>query len=264
MNNSALKRNLNRIYKKYHSPRYVKMDPLLCVQRFNDPSQIEVVGLVASCLAYGRVERIIHSISKLLEIADNDLYAFICTTSLLDKKRKLAQFRHRFTSGNDVALLFESIKCTLDNHGSLHNLFNDCYMMSDRSMKTIMINFSTRLREYGRKNERKSSRTFEYLIPSPSSGSACKRLNMYFRWMIRRNDGIDFGIWKNITPSILIIPLDVHIVKVAKHFSLCTRKSVDWKMAEQITDTLKGVDPDDPVKYDFSLCRYGMETLRAG
>ncbi len=240
------------------------MDPLLCVHRFNDPAQIEVVGLLASCLAYGRVERIIHSIDTILKIADNDLLSFICETSFLQKKRRLVNFKHRFNNGNDVAQLLESIKLALDNHGSLNSLFIDCYKISDHSMKSAMTGFASKLRDYGKRKNRKNSRSFEYLIPSPLSGSACKRLNMYFRWMVRIDDGIDFGLWKNIPPSILIIPVDVHIAKIAKHFSLCLRKSVDWKMAEQITDTLKKIDPDDPVKYDFSLCRYGMETVRAG
>ncbi len=261
MDNSSLKKKLDQIYRKYHSAHYLKRDPLLCVRRFKDPAQIELVGMAASCLSYGRVERIIHSINTILEIADNDLHTFICRTSYAYKNRRLVQFKHRFTTGKDMALLFESMKIVLDKHGSIYNLFTDCYKMSDRLMKSTMINFVSKFRDYAGAKNKKTSRSFEYLLPSPSAGSGCKRLNMYFRWMIRKSDGIDFGIWKDIPSSILIIPLDVHIAKVAKHFSLCSRKSVDWKMAEQITDSLKTIDPDDPVKFDFSLCRYGMEEL---
>ena len=107
-----------------------------------------------------------------------------------------------------------------------------------------------------------NQKSFNYLFPDPEGGSACKRMNMYFRWMIRKNDGIDFGMWKHIPSSILVMPVDVHVARIARMFGLTLRKNPDWKMAEEITKTLKKLDPDDPVKYDFSLCRYGMDQFR--
>lgn len=256
-----LKDKINRIYRKYHSTQYLQKDPLICVRRFKDRQQIEVVGFLASCLAYGRVDRIIYSIDSILKIAKNDLFTFTCGTSYSFKKKKLALFQHRFTKGEDVALCLESIKGALNDFGSLNKLFTHCYDKNSNSMKSVITLFSEKLREYGIKKSGQDTPSFRYLIPSPTSGSACKRLNMYFRWMIRREDGIDFGLWKDIPSSVLIIPLDVHIAKVAKYLSLCSRKSVDWKMAEQVTETLRGFDSTDPVKYDFSLCRFGMEKL---
>ena len=263
VNKKTLRKKLTAVYNKYHSANYLHRDPLVCVRRFKEPAQIEVVGFLAACLAYGRVERIIYAINEIVSLADGNLLSFIGGTTYAQKKKKLAHFKHRFTGGRDIALLLESVKQALDDYGSMEQFFTACSRATPCSMKSAMTNFSLRLREYAKRRQSPLQRSFKYLIPSPSSGSACKRLNMYFRWVIRKQDGIDFGLWKSISPSVLIIPLDVHIARVAKQFLLCSRKSVDWKMAEEITATLREFDRDDPVKYDFSLCRYGMEMGRS-
>lgn len=246
------------IYTKYHNPNYLEIDPLLVVHRYKDKKDIEIVGLLAASLAYGRVDIIIRSIEKVLFICNDDLTDFVLNTSYTIKKRKLSNFKHRFNDGEDIALLLESIKIIYKNFGSLEKLFYHSVSNSNGTMKETMEQFCSTFLETAKKIEKVTKPSFAYFFPRPSKGSGCKRMNMYFRWMIRENDGIDFGIWKNADPSILIIPVDVHVARVGKEFALTKRKNSDWKTAEEITAALKKLDPKDPIKFDFSLCRFGM------
>ena len=259
----TLKTKLDAIYKKYHSARFLNSDPLICVHRFDEPLQIEIVGLLASCLAYGRVERIIFSIDSILKRVQNDLFSFVLNTTFYEKKELLYGFKHRFNTGTDIAILLETVKCILSEYGSIGNLIGK-FVSDNRTyiMKDVLIKFTHKIRTYKDSIEKSYFKSFSYLIPSPEKGSACKRMNMYFRWMIRKNDGIDFGIWKNIPPSMLIIPVDIHVAKIARYLHLSNRKNADWKMAEEISKSLQQIEPKDPIKYDFSLCRYGMEKFR--
>lgn len=247
------------IYNKYHDSKYLEIDPLLVVHRFKNKKDIEIVGLLSSSLAYGRVDIIIRSIEKVLFICDDNLTNFVLETTFSQKKKKLIGFKHRFNDGDDIALLLESTKVIYKNFGSLENLFNEGLRQSNGTMKETMEFFcSTFLETAFNINKKQESRSFAYFFPKPSKGSGCKRLNMYFRWMIRKRDGIDFGIWENANPSMLIIPVDVHVARVGQKFELTTRKNSDWKTAEEITNSLRKLDPKDPVKFDFSLCRFGM------
>lgn len=263
MSQKSLKTTLDAIYKKYHSLRFLGSDPLVCVHRFSQPLQIEIVGLLASCLAYGRVERIIYSIERILKIACDDLVSFVKNTTFYEKKKSLYGFKHRFNTGDDIAILLETVKCILSEYGSIGNLIYTFISEDTCTMKNVLSKFTRSITIYKDLIERNHLKSFSYLIPAPEKGSACKRLNMYFRWMIRKSDGIDFGIWNNISPSMLIIPVDIHVAKIARYLNLSARKNADWKMAEEITDNLLQIEPDDPVKYDFSLCRYGMEKFRS-
>ncbi|MGD9201626.1 MAG: TIGR02757 family protein [Chitinispirillia bacterium] len=263
MYKKKLKAKLDVIYKKYHSPRFLRSDPLIIVHRFHEPLQIEIVGLLASCLAYGRVETIIFSIESILKRAGNDLLSFVLNTSYTEKKKNLYGFKHRFNTGIDIAILLETVKCILSEYGSIGNLINKFNSEETYAMKNVLSKFTHKINFYKDLIVKNHLRSFSYLIPYPERGSACKRMNMYFRWMIRRNDGIDFGIWQDIPPSILVIPVDIHVAKIARYLHLSKRKKADWKMAEEITESLRKVDPGDPIKYDFSLCRYGMEKFRS-
>lgn len=246
------------IFNKFHKPEYLEIDPLLVVHRFSGKSNIEIIGLLAASLAYGRVDIIIRSIEKVLFISDNNLKEFSLNTSYIQKKRKLANFKHRFNDGEDIALLLETIKLIYKEFGSIEKLFYYSFSKSDGKMKSSMENFCSVFLNTAKKIYGSDKKSFAYFFPKPSKGSGCKRLNMYFRWMIRKSDGIDFGIWKKADPSILIIPVDVHVARVGKLFNLTDRKNSDWKTAEEITDSLRKLDPSDPVKFDFSLCRFGM------
>jgi len=133
---------------------------------------------------------------------------------------------------------------------------------SDKTVKRALDGFSGEMLDLSQKIYPAQEKSFEFFFPAPCNGSTCKRLNMYLRWMVRRSDGIDLGIWKNVMPAALIMPVDTHVAAVAARLGLTSRKTVDWAMAEEITDALRLLDPDDPVRFDFSLCRAGMVDFR--
>ncbi len=262
MKESSVTARLERIYHDFHRPAYLDMDPLGCVRSLSDSSQYEIAGLVAAGLAYGRVELIIRAVNRVFEATGGNVRSFVLETSLSEKKRAFQGFRHRFNDGEDVALLLHAVRIVLERKGSLENLFREAMEGKDAEMRYGAGHFVRNLREIGMELRGNSKKGFEYLLADPRSGSACKRLNMYFRWMIRADDGIDLGCWSGVSPSTLIVPLDVHIVRAARELGLTTRRNADWRMAEDITAHLRKACPNDPVKYDFSLCRYGMLKTR--
>ncbi len=265
MRADVLKKTLCKIYDTYHKPDLIENDPVTLVRRFSSPREKEIAGLVASSLAYGRVERILYAIGAIFDLAGSDLVSFVNNTSYQHKKRCLQRFRHRFNSGADIATLLEAVKTALRNYGSLEKMFNQRFSNEDESIQRALDSFTGTLKEYGLAcagADRAPS--FEFLLPSPRSGGACKRMNMYLRWMIREDDGIDCGVWKSVSPALLIMPVDVHIARVARSMGLSRRKTADWTMAEEITGVLKKITPGDPVKYDFSLYKFGMNTMKTG
>jgi uncharacterized protein (TIGR02757 family) len=260
--NHALKTTLEEIYSQYHKPRYMRLDPVEYLRRFTGPGNMEIAGLLASSLAYGKVESIRGSIERVFSITGYDLIDFIRSTPLSGKKRLFRDFKHRFTSGDDIALLFECVGRALVEKDSLGALFSEGLDAGGRTIKQPLNEFSKRMRSWAQEISKGKIGSFSYLFPMPETGSACKRLNMYLRWMVRPDDGIDLGIWKNVETSKLVIPVDTHVAAIARRLSLTVRKTADWRMAEEITESLKIISPSDPVKYDFSLCRCGMVQFR--
>ena len=264
MNLELIGKRLEEIYRTYHRPCYLVMDPLVCVHRFDEDEQIEIAGIVASALAYGRVEQIIASVNRVFEIVGPDLMQFSSITSFREKCSLLADFRHRFNDGIDIALLFECVKHILAEHGSPGELFTSVYRPVDCDTGDALDSYASYFRSRSLEILGCRKKTFEYLFPLPSSGSACKRLNLYLRWMVRVRDGIDFGIWKGIPTSKLVVPIDTHVARIGASLGFTVRKTADWSMAVEITDSLKKIDQDDPLKYDFSMCRAGMVEVREG
>jgi uncharacterized protein (TIGR02757 family) len=259
------KETIESIYRKYHNYEYLMKykdtDPLVCVRRFNDAANREIVGLVASALARGRRETIVRSINELIDGAmGGKPAAFVKDVSYREKRRALVNFKHRFNDGEDIAALLEATNVLIRRYGSLGNCFSDCLTRSSGQFKGALALFVDEINKGALTNDGVFRPGF---VPSPSSGSACKRLALYLRWMVRK-DGIDLGVWKDVPASILVIPVDTHVAKIAKHYELTGRTtSVGWKMAEEITAALRKFDSEDPVRYDFSLCHAGMEDFRA-
>ncbi|MCL2183175.1 MAG: TIGR02757 family protein [Chitinispirillia bacterium] len=261
--NPQLKKILDDIYTQYHHPKYLGLDPLICVRRFKDRGSREAVGMLAASLAYGRVEIIVRSINTIIDGAmDGDPLNFIISTSYKDKSKSLAKFKHRFNDGQDIAALLESIKITIKEYGSIEKCFGDCMKRNGHQFKSALTSFTGILKSNVRKYV-DSRASFEYLIPSPAKGSACKRMVLYLRWMIREDDGIDLGVWKTVPASCLLIPVDTHVAKIARGYGFTNRNSADWKMAEEITSVLRQFDPSDPTRYDFALCHAGMVDIRS-
>jgi len=260
------KEKIESIYSQYHHPRYLGLDPLVCVRRFDDDENREVAGLFSAALAYGRVEIIVRNIDRLIDGAmGGDPVSFVKETPYKEKRKALAKFKHRFNDGDDIAALLEAASIVMSRHGSLGGCFKECLTRCGGQFKAALTSFAGELK--GALAENAVTRgalrpSFEYLIPSPVRGSACKRMALYLRWMVRKNDGIDLGVWKNIPSSILLMPVDTHVAQIARHCGLTSRTSADWKMAEEITAALKKFDPEDPVRFDFSLCHAGMVNYR--
>lgn len=256
-----LKPSLERLYKTY-SLESLSTDPLEFVHRFKSNKDREVAGLIASSLAYGKVSIIRSNITKIMEAIDYAPFSFVMSFDPKKDKNAFAGFVHRFNNAADMRCLMYFIRQMIEAQGSIGNFFLKGFSGGHENVKESLASFSKRALAldtggiYGTKTlpEKAGVRFF---FPSPDDKSPCKRLNLYLRWMIRK-DELDFGIWKGISPAKLIIPLDTHIARISKNIGLTSRKSPDWKMAEEITGALKKLDPNDPVKYDFALCRLGI------
>jgi uncharacterized protein (TIGR02757 family) len=254
---------LKTIYSRYHKPQYLGLDPVQYVREFEIPADTEIAGLLASSLAYGRVETIRENIRRVFKVTGKNLVDFVCSTRFSRKQQMLRHIRHRFNCGFDLALLFECLKKAIQTSGSIQAVFLQGMKPEHGNIARPLDEFALKMRAWAIKIAGTSVKPFEYFFPLPREGSACKRLNMYLRWMIRKNDGIDMGIWGSVSPAMLVMPVDTHVACLAGSLGLSTRRTADWRMAEEITGQLKKIDPDDPVKYDFSLCRAGMSDFRS-
>lgn len=258
----SLKTYLNRLYRTFDL-KFLSPDPLEFVHKFKRPEDQEAAGIIASSLAYGQVERILASIGNVMERMKNQPYRFIINFNPKRDAKIFDGFVHRFNNGADIACLIYFAQQMIEESGSIGKFFLKGYNPKDVNIKNALISFAERVLSldssaiYGRKNLPMNAGV-RFFFPSPKDGSPCKRLNLYLRWMVRSGDNLDFGIWKDIHPSKLITPLDTHVARISKNIGLTTKKGPDWKMAEEITENLKKLDPEDPVKYDFALCRLGI------
>ncbi|MDP1816641.1 MAG: TIGR02757 family protein [Leadbetterella sp.] len=244
---------LNEKYIKFNSLDFIATDPICIPHRYSQKQDIEISGFFAAILAWGQRKTIINKCSELLEKMDNAPYEFVKNANSNEIK-KLETFVHRTFNFVDLMYFLEFFKAHYTKHASLESAFLN-KGNKDENLKMNLIHF----KEYFFSLEDSPKRTQKH-ISSPASNSACKRINMYLRWMVRRdNKGVDFGIWNSILPSQLIIPCDIHVENIARKLKLTTRPKADWKMAEEITNTLRILDPEDPTKYDFALFGMGIE-----
>lgn len=262
MDISKLKVYLDDIYKTFDI-RYLSPDPLEYLHRFEKAEDREIVGLIASSLAYGKVEMILKGVDKILVIMGYRPYDFVTNFDPKKDSKRFNGFTHRFSRGIDIACLIYLIQQVIVENGSLGNFFLKGYSNRDNNIRPALIHFVEGMLSldfspfYDSKGIAGES-GIRYLLPSPMRGSACKRLNLFLRWMVRREDSIDFGIWDKVSPAKLVIPLDTHSARISRNIGLSRRRNADWLMAEEVTDNLKKLDPDDPVKYDFAISRLGI------
>lgn len=227
---------------------------------FADPADREVVGFLAAGLAFGRVASILASIDAVLNVMTPGPAAFVRAFDPARDSAALSGIVHRWTSGRDLAAVMWILRHMLDAAGSIEAFFLQGDDPSAPDVAPGLEAFCRRARAvdvrpvYGRLPGRPGAHGF---FPLPSGGSACKRLNLFLRWMVRR-DGIDLGVWTRVSPARLIVPLDVHVVRVGQCLGLTRRRSPGWLMAADITQSLRRLDPDDPIRYDFALCHVGM------
>jgi len=241
---------LERLYRQYNRRAYVHPDPLEFLYAYPDLRDREIVGLIASSLAYGRVAQILKSVGSVLNIMGPCPSDFLKAASPESLKEAYSDFRHRFADGENLAALLTGAKQVIGRYGSLH----DCFLEGMNTTDTTVL---PALSFFARKIAEGSAFRCGHLIPLPERGSACKRLNLFLRWMVRK-DAVDPGGWDHIPLSGLIVPLDVHLHRISLRLGMTARKQADMKTALEVTSGFKKVSPDDPVRYDFALTRLGI------
>lgn len=254
---ATLKKVLESLYERYNRAELIKPDPLQFVYRYTEPADMEIVAFLAADLAYGRVQQIEKSLTSLLALMGKSPYAFVCDFS--DARRKtLRSFKHRFTTGDDISDLLSLLRQVLHRYGSIQEFFVQGYDGADENVIAPLSKFSGSLCEtYAAKHGGQVSRGLKYLLASPDGGSACKRLNLFLRWMIR-DDRVDAGLWKSIDKAKLVVPLDVHMARLCRILGLYGQKTPSLAAALKITESFLKIQPADPVKYDFALSRIGI------
>jgi uncharacterized protein (TIGR02757 family) len=255
----TLKPALDSLYETFNDPGSAT-DPIQVVRRYPRAEDREVVGVCAASLAFGRVASVLQSIERLLAVMGPEPAAYV---RAFDPHRDAAAFAgivHRWTRAVDLVALLWILRQMIDRAGSVEGFFLEGYEAAAEDVEGALDSFSTRalaldLRAaYGRVPARPG---VCYFFPRPSAGSGCKRLNLFLRWMVR-HDKLDLGVWSRVPASKLIIPLDTHVIRVGRCLRLTRYASPGWRMARDITASLRQLDPADPVKYDFALCHIGM------
>ncbi len=239
-------------YKEYNTPAFISDDPIGVVHQFHLQQDIEIAAFFAATIAWGNRKSIVTSATRLMDLMDNTPYDFILNHHEKDLKR-FVDYKHRTFNATDVLYFIEFFKQHYTKHKTLEAAF--IQPESQNSLFEMLSNFH----RYFFSLEVAPHRTRKH-VATPQRGSTCKRLNMFLRWMVRKDkSGVDFGLWKKINPSQLLIPLDVHVERTARKLGLIQRKQTDWKTVVELTENLKQFDPKDPVKYDFAL--FGLSVL---
>ena len=261
-----LKRILDRFYREYNFTERLRNDPIEFPHRYNNSRDVEVAAFIASSLAYGKVELFKPIVEKILSGMGTSPYEFLLAFRPKKHRKLFEGIKYRFNENEDLIALMFIVHKVLNRDTSLENIFKKHYRPASLNIAEGLAGFVLSLLQintsqiYG--NDIKPS-GLRQLFPSPVNGSACKRANLFLRWMVRDRD-IDFGIWKDIPKNRLIIPLDTHIARIAVCLGFTKRNSQDWKMAVEITESLKRIDSEDPLKYDFALCHHGISGICKG
>ena len=256
---ASLARPLDLLYHEYNREDSAS-DPVNLVRPFTDPADREVAAFCAGALAFGRVASVLQSIGALLRIMGARPAVFVRGFDPRQPHPDLRAMVHRWTRGEDLAALIWVMRQMLERSGSIEAFFAEGLKTDDPDVGSALESFSTRAlaldirRAYGRVPRRPG---ISYFFPRPSGGSACKRLNLFLRWMVRR-DAIDPGGWNAVPPSKLVVPLDTHVIRLGQCLRLTRYTSPGWRMAADITASLRRLDAEDPVRFDFSLCHLGM------
>ena len=254
-----LKPELDRLYAGFNHPDSAT-DPIHIVRRFTRNDDREIVGFIAAALAFGRVSSVLQSIERVLAVMGPAPAAYVRGFDPRRHGPAFAGIVHRWTREADIVAMLWLMRQMLGRAGSIEGFFLEGYDGGADDIAEALDSFSTRAMAldleaaYGRVPKRPG---VCYFFPRPSAGSGCKRLNLFLRWMVRR-DALDLGVWTRVSPAKLIVPLDTHVIRVGRCLRLTTYASPGWRMARDITASLRRVDAQDPVKYDFSICHLGM------
>jgi len=254
---AQIKDVLERLYTRYNHRRFIKPDPLQFVYKYSNPADMEIAALLAAELAYGRVQQIEKSLKNLFGRMGESPYAFVRGFGKAERER-LSGFKHRFTTGQDISDLLELLRNVLSEFGSIRGFFVQGYNPGDKNVTAVLSKFCDSLLDmYAKTHSGHITGGLSYLLPRPSAGGVCKRLNLFLRWMVRK-DGVDTGLWKSIDKAKLIVPVDVHMGRLCRILGLYDQKTISLSVAIKITESFAEIEPADPVKYDFALSRVGI------
>lgn len=243
----------NRKVSEYNQPDFIKADPICVPHLFSKKQDIEIAGLFAAIFAWGNRTTIIKKAKELLQLMDNAPHDFVLNHTA-NNLRRLEGFRHRTFNATDLLYFVSFLQAHYTKHASLETAFSQWMNAGNETIEQALIGFY----HYFFSLEHVPNRTRKH-IASPEKNSSCKRLNMYLRWMVRKdNCGVDFGIWNQISAAQLVCPIDLHVARVAKRFNLLDRAPVDWLAALELTSYLRKLDKNDPAKYDFALFGLGV------
>lgn len=243
---------------------YLHTDPIGEVRRFPDPEDQEVAAFLAAGLAFGRVDTILAHLRDLWVRLDHAPARTVDHWQTRDSRR-LRGFTHRWVTGQDLSLVLAALRRGRRRAGSLRNLFLEGYDPEATDLRSSLTRFVDALRSEIRVGRSRSPvpevqlpRGVRTFFADPARGGACKRLNLFLRWMVRGDDGIDLGLLPSVRTDQLVVPLDTHVSRISRYLGLTARRTVDWKMALEVTEGLKQIDAGDPVRYDFALSRLGI------
>mgnify|MGYP000053015134 CR=1 FL=1 len=239
---------------EYNNTQFIESDPISIPHSFDKKEDIEISALLVATIAWGQRKTIINNGNKMMELMDNSPHDFILNHSDQELK-SLSSFKHRTFNGDDFMFFIAQLKRIYQNYGNLEKVFQQGLKPNSINCLPAIENFrNTFFYQISEENRR----TMKH-VSSPEKGSAAKRLIMFLRWMVRDSStGVDFGIWKSISPSLLSCPLDVHSGNVARKLGVLNRTQNDWKAVIEMDETLRKMDPDDPAKYDFALFGLGV------
>lgn len=248
---------LNKKVKEYNQKTFIASDPISIPHRFAIKQDIEIAGFFAAIFAWGNRTTIINKCNELMLLMDNSPYQFITQHKEIELKRFL-DFKHRTFNATDLLHFIRVLRHHYENDISAEPTLETAFSKGLNRKDETVENALTSFHDYFFSLEDSPGRTKKH-ISTPANNSSCKRLNMFLRWMVRKdNKGVDFGIWKNIQPHQLVCPLDVHVQRVAYNLKLISSEKADWKTAVELTNNLKQLDPADPVKYDIALFSMGV------
>jgi len=259
---ASLKRILDRFYREYPFEERILHDPISFPHRYTHPRDIEISGFIASCLAYGRVELFTPVIEKILSLMGANPHVFVMDFDVRKHRGKFS-FKYRFNEREDILCLVLILHELLRRYSSLENAFMKYYKSEDPHTGWVingLVREILSIDTTGAYGSNIYPRGLAQLFPSPAKGSACKRMNLFLRWMVRDRD-IDFGLWKAVPMNRLVIPLDTHIARISRCLGFTSRASADWKTALEITEALRKFDSEDPLRYDFALCHHGISGI---
>lgn len=251
MTPQELKNFLDEQYERYHHSEFIEDDPVGIAHGFSKKEDIEIAAFLSATIAWGKRAMIIKNASLLMDLMDQSPYEYICDASNQEMKR-LENFKHRTFNGDDLRHFVNALRNIYANHGGLEKAFSQGQENAVNT-KAALIQFHHTFFEIPHLERTKKH------VSNPAKGSAAKRLNMFLRWMVRdAKGGVDFGLWKTLSPAQLSCPLDIHSGNTARKLGILKRKQNDWKAVEELDAQLRLMDPIDPVKYDFALFGLGV------